>query len=110
MGLAWDRIRGDERLLGAAKAGRIERVDGLSFGSWCESWARECIRLLTPGGHLLAFGGTRRWHRLAAALEDAGFEIRDSIAWLYGACFPKSLDIAKAMGAEDRRWRGWEPA
>jgi site-specific DNA-methyltransferase (adenine-specific) len=54
-----------------------------------EEWAREALRVLKPGGHLLAFGGTRTWHRLAVALEDAGFEIRDSIAWLYGSGFPK---------------------
>src|SRR5690606_10593606 len=46
-------------------------------------WAEECLRVLKPGGHLLAFGGTRTWHRLAVAIEDAGFEIRDSIAWMY---------------------------
>jgi DNA modification methylase len=54
-----------------------------------EDWARECLRALKPGGHLLAFGGTRTWHRLAVAVEDAGFEIRDSIAWMYGSGFPK---------------------
>jgi len=62
-----------------------------------EPWARECLRVLKPGGHLLAFGGTRTWHRLAVAVEDAGFEIRDSIAWLYGSGFPKSLDVGKAI-------------
>src|SRR5690554_6451978 len=62
-----------------------------------EPWARECLRVLKPGGHLLAFGGSRTWHRLAVAVEDAGFEIRDSIAWLYGSGFPKSLDVSKAI-------------
>ena len=62
-----------------------------------EPWARECLRVLKPGGHLLAFGGTRTWHRLACAVEDAGFEVRDSIAWLYGSGFPKSLDVSKAI-------------
>lgn len=62
-----------------------------------EEWARECLRVLKPGGHLLAFGGTRTWHRLAVAVEDAGFELRDSIAWLYGSGFPKSLDVSKAI-------------
>jgi len=61
-----------------------------------ELW-RECLRVLKPGGHLLAFGGTRTWHRLAVAIEDAGFEIRDSIAWLYGSGFPKSHNISKAI-------------
>ena len=59
-------------------------------------WA-EALRVLKPGGHLLASGGTRTWHRLTAAIEDAGFEIRDSIAWLYGSGFPKSLDVSKAI-------------
>jgi DNA modification methylase len=68
-----------------------------AFGDWCELWATECLRVLKPGGHLLAFGGSRTWHRLAVAVEDAGFEIRDSIAWLYGSGFPKSLDVSKAI-------------
>lgn len=59
-----------------------------------ETW-RQVARVLKPGGHLLAFGGSRTWHRLAAAVEDAGFEIRDSIAWLTGSGFPKSLDVSK---------------
>ena len=57
----------------------------------------ECLRVLKPGGHLLAFGGSRTWHRLAVAIEDSGFQVRDSIAWLYGSGFPKSLDISKAI-------------
>ena len=61
-----------------------------------ELW-QECLRVLKPGGHLLAFGGTRTWHRLAVAIEDAGFEIRDNIAWLYGSGFPKSHNISKAI-------------
>jgi site-specific DNA-methyltransferase (adenine-specific) len=61
------------------------------------AWAREALRVLKPGGHLLAFGGTRTYHRLACAIEDAGFEIRDTIAWLYGSGFPKSLDVSKAI-------------
>ncbi|SIF35440.1 DNA methylase N-4/N-6 [Mycobacteroides abscessus subsp. abscessus] len=69
----------------------------LNFQRWCTAWATECLRILKPGGHLLAFGGSRTWHRLAAAIEDAGFEIRDSIAWLYGSGFPKSLDVSKAI-------------
>ena len=58
---------------------------------------RECLRVLKPGGHLLAFGGTRTYHRMAVAIEDAGFEVRDSIHWLYGSGFPKSLDVSKAI-------------
>jgi site-specific DNA-methyltransferase (adenine-specific) len=58
---------------------------------------RECLRVLKPGGHLLAFGGSRTWHRVAVAIEDAGFDLRDSIAWLYGSGFPKSHDVSKAI-------------
>ena len=58
---------------------------------------KECLRVLKPGGHILAFGGSRTWHRLAVAIEDAGFEMRDSIAWLYGSGFPKSHNISKAI-------------
>jgi DNA modification methylase len=65
-----------------------------------ELWT-ECMRVLKPGGHLLAFGGSRTWHRLAVAIEDAGFEMRDSIAWLYGSGFPKSMDISKAIDKSD---------
>ena len=80
-------------------AARVDsvRVAGLPFQQWCELWARECLRVLKPGGLIVAFGGTRTFHRLACAIEDAGFEIRDSIAWLYGSGFPKSLDVSKAI-------------
>lgn len=74
-----------------------DRYTPLDFEKWTERWARECLRILKPGGHLLAFGGSRTWHRLAAGIEDAGFEIRDSIAWLYGSGFPKSMDVSKAI-------------
>ena len=58
---------------------------------------REVLRVLKPGGHLLAFGATRTYHRMTTAIEDAGFEIRDSIHWIYGTGFPKSHDIAKGI-------------
>jgi len=61
-----------------------------------ELWS-QALRVLKPGGHLLAFGGSRTYHRLASAVEDAGFEIRDQIMWLYGSGFPKSLDVSKAI-------------
>jgi DNA modification methylase len=61
-----------------------------------EVW-QECLRVLKPGGHLLAFAGTRTQHRMAVRIEDAGFEIRDMIAWVYGSGFPKSLDVSKAI-------------
>lgn len=58
---------------------------------------REVFRVLRPGAHLAAFGGTRTYHRMAVAIEDAGFEIRDSLHWVYGSGFPKSLDVSKAI-------------
>lgn len=61
-----------------------------------ELWT-EALRVLKPGGHLLAFSGSRTYHRMACAIEDAGFEIRDQIMWLYGSGFPKSLDVSKAI-------------
>lgn len=64
---------------------------------------RDLLRTLKPGGHILAFGGTRTWHRMASAIEEAGFEIRDSIAWLYGSGMPKSHNL---LG----EWIGWGTA
>lgn len=66
----------------------------------------ECLRVLKPGGHLLAFGGSRTYHRLAVAVEDAGFEIRDQIMWVYGSGFPKSRNVGK----EVEEWAGWGTA
>lgn len=114
MGKDWDGADGFRRSLNPNDAGRDnafgrtsrtspEYRAGSLFQEWCEAWSRECLRVLKPGGHLLAFGGTRTWHRLACAVEDAGFEIRDSIAWMYGSGFPKSLDVSKAI---DKR-RDW---
>ena len=61
-----------------------------------EVW-RQALRVLKPGGHLLAFSGSRTYHRMTCAIEDAGFEIRDQIMWVYGSGFPKSLDVSKAI-------------
>ena len=91
-------------------AGVNKYAAGLPFQQWCQLWAAECLRVLKPGGMIAAFGGTRTFHRLACAIEDAGFEIRDSIgygteerpgllAWAYGSGFPKSLNVTKALGA-----------
>jgi DNA modification methylase len=70
--------------------------DGAGIAYSLDMW-REALRVLKPGGHLLAFGGTRTYHRMACAIEDAGFEIRDSIHWVYGSGFPKSLNVAKSI-------------
>jgi len=81
----------------ATEAGRYDLSANAAFQQWCTSWAAECLRVLNPGGHLIAFGSPRTGHRLASGIEDAGFEIRDTIAWLYGSGFPKSLDVSKAI-------------
>lgn len=73
-------------------------VAGPVFQQWCQAWATECLRVLKPGGHLLAFGGTRTVHRLTVGIEDAGFEIRDGIDWLYGSGFPKSMNLGDGRG------------
>jgi DNA modification methylase len=65
------------------------------FQEFCYDWAKECLRVLKPGGHLLSFGGTRTYHRMACAIEDAGFEVRDMVEYIYGSGFPKSLNINK---------------
>lgn len=94
-----------------------------------EAFWREALRVAKPGAHLLAFGGTRTHHRLMCAIEDAGWEIRDCLGWLYGSGFPKSLDVSKAIdkqagaerevvsqqhkkafGYEDRPWKHEEDA
>ena len=70
--------------------------DGTGVETDTRLW-RECLRVLKPGGHCLAFGSPRTWHNLQTAIEKSGFEIRDSIAWLYGSGFPKSMDVGKAI-------------
>ena len=77
---------------GGGFMGKQWDATGVAFDP--ETW-RAALRVLKPGGHMLAFGGTRTWHRLAVAVEDAGFEIRDSIAWLYGEGFPKGRRVLK---------------
>jgi site-specific DNA-methyltransferase (adenine-specific) len=92
----------------AMEAGRydVSQAGNARFQAWCQAWATEALRVLKPGGWLLAFGGTRTWHRLACGIEDAGFEHRDTIAefgplaWLYGQGFPKGKACLKP---------GWEP-
>lgn len=70
--------------------------DGSGIAYSVEMWA-EALRVLKPGGHLLAFSGSRTYHRMVCAIEDAGFEVRDQIMWIYGSGFPKSLDVSKAI-------------
>ena len=81
--------------------GKSWDASGIAFN--VEVW-REALRVIKPGGHLIAFSGSRTYHRMAVAIEDAGFEIRDQIMWVYGSGFPKSHNISKgidkAAGAE----------
>lgn len=76
--------------------------DGSKIAYDVELW-REALRIAKPGAHLLAFGGTRTFHRLAVAIEDAGWEVRDCLSWLYGSGFPKSHNL-------DGAWEGWGTA
>ncbi len=73
-----------------------KKWDGSGIANDVNVW-REALRVLKPGGHLLAFSGARTYHRMVCAIEDAGFEIRDQIMWVYGQGFPKSLDVKKAI-------------
>ena len=74
--------------------GRSWDSTGIAFQK--ETWEL-CFKVLKPGGHLLAFSGSRTYHRMAVAIEDAGFEIRDQVMWLYGSGFPKSMNVGKAL-------------
>lgn len=76
------------------------------YQEWCEVWAKKALRVLEPGGHLLAFSGNRTHHRLFTGVEDAGFEVRDTLTWHYGSGFPKGADMGKAIQKRD----GVEPA
>ena len=80
--------------------GKSWDATGIAFN--VDVW-QECLRVLKPGGHLLAFSGSRTYHRMACAIEDAGFQIRDQIMWVYGSGFPKSLNISKAMDKMDAK-------
>jgi len=74
--------------------GKSWDASGIAFN--IEVW-QQALRVLKPGGHLIAFSGSRTYHRMAVAIEDAGFQIRDQIMWVYGSGFPKSLNISKAL-------------
>lgn len=103
MGKEWDKLaRPKPGNLGGFADGNkpsFERVKRHlpAMQEWHYAWAIEALRVAKPGAMLLAFGGTRTWHRLACAIEDAGWEIRDCMMWLYGSGFPKSHDISKAI-------------
>ena len=103
MGKDWDKFKSTKETksqvvkgLGAGMR-MTTNEENKNFQDFCEEWARECLRVLKPGGYLLAFGGSRLYHRLASGVEDAGFEIRDQIMWVYGSGFPKSHNVGKAV-------------
>ena len=83
----------------ASAAGEYDRSPeaNRAFQAWATEWAAAVLAVAKPGAHLVAFGGPRTFHRLGCALEDAGWDIRDTLSWLYGQGFPKSLDVAKAI-------------
>ena len=136
MGKTWDNFGGPlgvghglQRAGGREAGGAMKAGDSYDrslsgqhgFQSWCEVWAVEALRVAKPGAHLLAFGGTRTFHRLTCAIEDAGWEIRDCLGWIYGSGFPKSLNAAVAVARSVDptweigspypeaaiRWQGW---
>ena len=111
MGKEWDKFTGSDTGIMATPTSILadkgfdklpifrgmNKVQINNFHKFTFEWATECLRVLKHGGFLLAFGGSRTYHRLASGIEDSGFEIRDQIMWIYGSGFPKSLNIGKAI-------------
>ena len=111
MGKDWDKFKKGDNIAGGTTGidtpfGRKRALPAFyqltndtlhAFQDFTNQWATECLRVLKPGGHLLSFGGSRSYHRMACAIEDAGFEIRDMVEWIYGSGFPKSLNVGKAL-------------
>lgn len=96
---------------GAISASQIEYDRGLTgqraFQEWSQRWAAEVFRVLKPGAYLLVCGAPRSFHRMACGVEDAGFEVRDCLSWLYGQGFPKSLNLGEGRGTALKP--SWEP-
>ncbi len=104
-GRAWDgRTIRDSA---AATSTRRRLTPNQAFQEWATSWASACMELLKPGGHLLAFGSPRTYHRLAAGIEDAGLEIRDTLMWAYASGMPKSRRLPAGRGTTLKP--AWEP-
>lgn len=113
MGKEWDSFGCDTRQPGDGHYTKVDNPNGRSkvrygygnklrdsMASFQEAMTpvfTEALRVSKPGAHLLCFGGTRTYHRMACAIEDAGWEVRDCIMWVYGSGFPKSMDVAKAI-------------
>ena len=81
----------------AFKGEKWDTATPRGFQAWCESWATEALRILKPGGYLLAFSAPRTYHRLTAGIEDAGFEIRDAMAWIRADGKPSGVDLSAAF-------------
>lgn len=94
---SFESVVGNHNPVDSQDQQRTRLAEGRRAQGWHEAWAREALRVLKPGGHLLAFGGTRTSHRLVCGIENVGFEIRDCLLWLYGSGFPKSLDVARSI-------------
>lgn len=109
MGKEWDSFRATRQTqsqivknLGVGMW-QTTRKEKLNYQEWITQWAKEALRVVKPGATLLVFGGTRTWHRLAVGIEDAGWQIKDTLMWLYGSGFPKSTDISKMLDKDECR-------
>jgi site-specific DNA-methyltransferase (adenine-specific) len=99
-GIGFQGERWDGRAIreAAARAGHQRLTAPEAYEVWCRAWGEVCLRVMKPGAHLLAFGSARTSHRLAAGLEDAGLELRDTLMWLYGTGMPKSRRLPGGRG------------
>ena len=98
-------IRHKKGFSAASNAGLYDLSRNAEYQEWCRIWSAEALRIAKPGAFLLCFGGTRTFHRVTCGLEDAGWQIRDCMMWLYGSGFPKSHNISKAI----EKAKGVEP-
>jgi site-specific DNA-methyltransferase (adenine-specific) len=96
-GMKWDNAR---KLDPARPPGQYHSrtSPSIAFQTFCADWASECLRVLKPGGHLVAFGGTRTAHLLACGIEEAGLELRDTLMWIQGQGFPSAPALPKGLG------------
>jgi DNA modification methylase len=104
-GQKFDMIGGNHNPTCSADAARTRRAEGQRQQQWHMQWLEQALRVLKPGGHLIAFGGSRTYHRLACAAEDVGFEVRDMLQWNYGSGFPKSHNVGKAIDKANGKTR-----
>ena len=93
----WPGYENQPKTTPGMHAGKYDHSRNAEYQEWCRVWSKEALRIAKPGAFLLCFGGTRTYHRVTCGLEDAGWQIRDCMMWLYGSGFPKSHDISKAI-------------